>query len=168
MRWQDVDTGLKRAEVLRGGRWGAPLELEVRHLAFDDTGISAPSAAGQPAGCDVPEQALVEQAMLRGGDELEVIESDADQRDGVDEAQAGGGHAGLRRGVGHDRADGVVRQQQTVEFLEHADGLLAAQRVLHQALVGVDLVDGELNLPALVVGADQLKRGGPPGRRAGS
>ena len=49
---------------------------------------------------------------------------------------------------------------QAREVLDHADGLLTAQGVTHEALMGVDLVAGACDVPALLVGGDQSERGG--------
>jgi hypothetical protein len=156
---QDEKRGLKGDEVLRGGRGHAAFELKRQQFALDDAGIGPLGSLRQAAGRDVTQEALIEQRMVCRGDEVEVIESDADELDTVDEAQAGGGNAGLRRGAGHDGPDDIVGEHEGIEFLDHADRFLAAQRVLRQALVGVDLVDGEFDLPAVVVGTDQVAGG---------
>jgi hypothetical protein len=44
--------------------------------------------------------------------------------------------------------------------LDEAYGPLGAQGLLGRALVGVDLIDGELELPTGVVGDDDLPSGG--------
>ena len=45
-------------------------------------------------------------------------------------------------------------------LLEYAHRPLGAQRLLGLALVGLDLIDGKLELPAGVVGNDDLLSGG--------
>ena len=65
----------------------------------------------------------------------------------------------LRR-VRHDGPDYVVGHQKPIGFLDDAHGPLGAQGLLGRALVGLDLIDGELELPTGVVGNDDLLSGG--------
>ncbi len=95
--------------------------------------------------------------MVRRSDELEVIESDVEQFDALDEAQAGGSDGGVGRRLGHNGTDGVVGDEEAVELLDHADRFLAPQGVLDEAFVGVDLVDRDLDLQTLMTGADQVE-----------
>jgi hypothetical protein len=53
----------------------------------------------------------------------------------------------------------VGHQKLVVGFLDDAHGPLGAQGLLGRALVGVDLIDSELELPTGVVGDDDLPRG---------
>jgi len=105
---QDVDGIRERAEVLRGGRRRAAFEADLGHLALDDTRIGARGAVRESAGGEGAQEALVEQVMLGGGDELDIIKSDADQLDGMDEAQARGREVGRGGGLGHEGAHGIV------------------------------------------------------------
>ena len=50
--------------------------------------------------------------------------------------------------------------QEPVGFLDDAERPLGAQGLLGRALMGLDLIDGELELPAGVVGNDELPSGG--------
>jgi hypothetical protein len=61
--------------------------------------------------------------VLEGGDGVE------NELDGVDEAQASGIGGELGGGLGHDRPDGRMGDEEPVEFLDHPDGFLAAQGV---------------------------------------
>jgi hypothetical protein len=54
----------------------------------------------------------------------------------------------------------VGHQKLVVGFLDDAHGPLGAQGLLGRALVGVDLIDSELELPTGVVGDDDLPSGG--------
>ena len=65
----------------------------------------------------------------------------------------------LRR-IRHDGPDYVVGHQKPVGFFNDAHRPLGAQRLLGLALVGLDLIDGKLELPAGVVGNDDLLSGG--------
>ena len=75
----------------------------------------------------------------------------------MDEAEAVGVHVGLQGGLVHQDTNAVVGQQQRVQLLDHPHGVQAAQGAGAQALMGVDLVHHQFDLPALMVGADQLQ-----------
>ena len=84
--------------------------------------------------------------------------SDDDQRGG--EAQPARWQLDRSRRIRHDGPDHVVGHQKPVGFLDDAHGALGAQGLLGRALVGLDLIDGELELPTGVVGDDDLPSGG--------
>ena len=66
-------------------------------------------------------------------------------------AQAQGGHAGAGGGLAHHDADEVVGEQQPPNFLIDALGSLAPQRFGPVERVGLQLIEGEFEFPALVV-----------------
>ena len=108
---------------------------------------------------DIRQQSLGRAHLLEVGDGV------SDELDVADEAEAAGVEGDLGGGLGHHGVDGVVGDQQSVEFLDEADGLFTAQGVLDQALMGVLFVDHQFDLPALVVGADQVQSGSGVGVR---
>lgn len=65
------------------------------------------------------------------------------------ERQSVGIEVGLERGVVHQAADRVVGAQVAVGFLIDAVGLLGAQYHARAALVGLQLIEGSLELLAL-------------------
>ena len=72
-------------------------------------------------------------------------------------AQAQRRHAGARGRAAHDEADEVVGEQQAPHFLLDAGGRLAAQGLDALAGVGLELVEGEFEFPALVVERGELR-----------
>ncbi len=105
---QDVKRVRERAEVLRGGRRGPALEEDRGHRALDNAGIGARGAVREDAGGAVVQEAVVAPVMLGGGNEVDSIKGDADQFNGVDEAQARGGEISGGGSCGHEGAHGVV------------------------------------------------------------
>src|SRR5690348_1919467 len=83
----------------------------------------------------------------------------ADDVQGAGERQPVGVEFGLVGGLGHELADGVVGEQEPVELLDDQVGAAGAEDGGGAALVGLYLVEGELDLPALVVGGGQLGGG---------
>src|SRR5665647_114057 len=69
--------------------------------------------------------------------------------------------AGVLGGVEHQGADRVVTAQVAPDLLGDQLRGLGAQHYARAALVGLELVEGALDLPALRVGGGQLGRGGP-------
>ena len=63
---------------------------------------------------------------------------------------------GVGRGLGHQRADREVAAQVSPDLLECQVRRLAAQNGPGAALVGLELVEGRLDLPALGVGRGQI------------
>ena len=65
--------------------------------------------------------------------------------------------AHLLCGVQHECSHGVVAQEHAREFLHDATGGLRAQGVVTEPLVRIDLIDGRLDFPALVIAEDQVE-----------
>jgi hypothetical protein len=133
-------------------------DAEVAHLLLDDARVAVVGAGREACRDDVGQEVPVEARMLGGGGTLEVRERRADQAQSGEETQARGREVGGSSGVGDHGANDVVGEEQRVDFLDDADRFLAAERG-GGALVGLDLVGGELELPARVVGQDQLLGG---------
>lgn len=79
---------------------------------------------------------------------------------GAGEGQSVGVEAGLVCGVVHDVPECVVDKKEAVDFLLDAIGVLGAEDEAVSALMGLDLVQGVLDLPALMVEARQVGRRG--------
>src|SRR5579875_2301683 len=56
----------------------------------------------------------------------------------------------------HQASHGIVSQQKPIELLLDPIRGLTAQGVLAQALVSIDLINGDLDFPAFVIGPDDL------------
>ena len=74
----------------------------------------------------------------------------------MDKADAVGVEVVVQRRLVHQITDGVMGDEQSIEFLEHTNWLQAAQRAPRQPLVRVDFIDYQFDLPPLVVGASQV------------
>lgn len=73
------------------------------------------------------------------------------------EADAGGWERGTLRDLLHVQANEVVGDGEPPHFLAEALGSTAAHRFLALESVGFDLVEAELELPALVVEFGDLR-----------
>ena len=74
-----------------------------------------------------------------------------DHMHGVEEGQPVGVFIGLQRSFMHQAADGKMRHQQTEKLLADQFGRLAAQDHLSTAQMGLQLVQGGFDFPALVI-----------------
>src|SRR6185437_5646878 len=83
----------------------------------------------------------------------------ADDVQGAGEREPVGVDFCLVGGFGHELADGVVGDQEPVELLDDQVRAAGAEDGGGAALVCLELVEGELDLPALVVGGGQLGGG---------
>ena len=137
-------------------------DVPFGHLAFDDAWCGSGSAGGvesveqsaeDDAASDVRRRRGRQGGKSPGGRRM------AGDAQGGDEADPVGVVAGVDGGVGHQRADRVVAAQVSPDLLQHQVGRLRAQHRPGAALVGLELVEGDLDLPALVVGGGQLGRG---------
>jgi len=127
-------------------------DQELRNFAFDDAGIAVRIAFGKPCLRDIVEQPLHETGQVFGGGHLKLGEGVADDVEGIGETELVGveglGHSGLM----HKRAEGIVREEQPIGLRDNAPGLLAAEGEVGQALMGLDFINGDFDLPALMVG----------------
>ena len=73
----------------------------------------------------------------------------------MDKADAVRVKVAVQGGLMHQVADGVMGNQQSIEFLQHADRFQAAQGTSGQTLMGVDFIDDEFDFPAFVIGAGE-------------
>lgn len=60
-------------------------------------------------------------------------------------------------GTMHQVTQGVVSNQQGIEFLNDANRFVAAQGMANQTLVGVNFVNDQFDLPTLMIGANEVK-----------
>lgn len=88
---------------------------------------------------------------MGGSDERGVINGHADQVHSRHAAQTRGGPTGRRRCLRHQGPDGIVSAQKAVEFLDDPNRLLAAQRMLHEARVRLNCINGPFTLPSAQV-----------------
>src|SRR5712672_4582130 len=60
-------------------------------------------------------------------------------------------------GFAHESTQGIMSQQKSVELLKNADGMFADQRLLSQTLMLLDLINDQLDLPALMIEFDEVQ-----------
>jgi len=78
---------------------------------------------------------------------------------GGDERDSIGVVPGVLGGIEHQRADRVVATQVSPDLLDHQARGLGAQHCARPTLVGLQLIEAGLDLPALGVGAGQFSGG---------
>ncbi len=74
-----------------------------------------------------------------------------DNVDSVHEREPIGIFIGLQRGFMHQAANGEVRHQQTIKLLPYQFWSLAPQDDLGAPQMGLQLIQGRLDLPSLLV-----------------
>ncbi len=129
---------------------------EFRARLFADPRVTAPATDRQQRITQITEQALGQLLMLLLGGLLEFMQGIGDQGDGMGETESITIQANLLGGLQHEGAHRVVAQEHAIELLLDPLGGLRAQRVVTEALVRIDVVDGGLDLPALVIAQDQV------------
>src|SRR6266568_7263815 len=135
----------------------------ARARLFADPRVTAIASWRQPGLAQIAEQALGQVLPLLLGGLLELMYGIGDQGDGMSETEPITVQANLLGGLQHEGAHRIVAQEHAIEFLLDALGGLRTQRVVTEALVRIDVVDGGLDFPALVRAQDQL----PGAHRAG-
>jgi hypothetical protein len=83
----------------------------------------------------------------------------ADDAEGAGEREPVRVELCLVGGFGHELSDGVVGDEEPVELLQDEVGAAGAEDGGGAALVGLDLVEGEFDFPALVVRGGQVGGG---------
>jgi hypothetical protein len=101
-------------------------DVEVAHLALDPTWIEAPTAADAAAARDLVEQRVAPSRNSLRGNGRSLRHLALDRAHGVHEAQVVGIEPARPRGLGHQLANGGVRQQQAPQLLLYQIGRLAA------------------------------------------
>lgn len=151
---------LQRGEIVGGKKdMIRPFDLETRARAFDHTRIEAQATSRQqPVGAgqvfnDLGKQMLL---LLRAQNRSNP-QGIGQQDDGLGKTDAIRVFIGLQGGPSHQHAQGIMGQQQGREFLPDGRQALAGQGVPSNALMLFDLVDDQLDLPALVVEQDQVQ-----------
>ena len=137
------------------------IDVPLGHLAGDDPGNRPWSSCQVEAGISRPRKVSHERAVpvpSSGGKALwyatdwRVIAERGHEADAVRVV------AGVDGGVGHQGADGVVAAQMSPDLLQLQLGRFRPQHGAGSALMGLELVEGKLDLPALRVGRGQLGR----------
>ena len=103
-----------------------PLFGEVGHLDLDDPRIDTIAARGQSAGGDVLDHAPIEKRQLFatcGAHDRDRFANDANR---MNEAELARFDIRRSSGLMHQLAHGVIRDQQAVKLLHHADRCFAA------------------------------------------
>ncbi len=135
------------------------LDLETRARPFDDARVEAQTALRQQpiTPTEVLDQAGREVGVAGDGQTSRQEQAIGDHFDGVGKTDAIGVNVGLLGGFAHQDTQGIMRQEQGVEFLQDADGALAGQGTLSNALMLFDLIDHQFDFPALVVEQTQVQ-----------
>jgi hypothetical protein len=100
------------------------------------------------------------EARLPGGKRRLVVDLAARHAQRADERDPVGIGVAVDGGFVHEVADGVMDEQEAVEFLLGAVGMAGAQNEVASAEVGLDFVQRGLELPPLGVDGGQLGRRG--------
>ena len=124
-------------------------ELELRHLAFDDSGIGAVLAFRQAKTSDVAQQTGPEARMVSRVNELEFRQRITDQAPGVDKAETIRVEVMRDGRLVHNGADDKMSEQQSIQLLDHADRVQRTQRTGKQALMGIHFINRDFKFPAL-------------------
>ena len=96
-------------------------------------------------------------ARLRGKSAL-LGDSPAGNAKVCDEGYSVGISARFEGGIEHEGADGVVAAEVSPDLLAHEFRGFRAQHCARPALMGLQLIEGGLDLPSLGVGAGQFDR----------
>ncbi len=128
---------------------------------FDDARTEAQATRGQQAArlAQVGQQALHEAGTVASLHQGKLIAGGVQHMERMGEAEAIGIKVGLEGGLMHPGPHGVVRQEQSIEFLIEQFRRLTAQGLLTEPLMGFDLINDQFNLRAFVIEADELEGG---------
>jgi len=134
------------------------LDWETRARPFDDARVEAqPARRQQPiTPAEVLDQAGREVGVAGDGQTRSQEQAIGDHFDGVGKTDAIGVNVGLLGGFAHQDTQGIMRQEQGIEFLQDAAGALAGQGTLSNALMLFDLIDHQFDFPAFVVEQAQV------------
>jgi hypothetical protein len=132
------------------------LDLETRARSFDDARVEAQTARRQePIGpTEVLDQAGRQISLAGYWQASSQQQTIGDHFDGVGQTDAIRVNAGC---FAHQDTQGIMPQEQGVEFLQDRDGALAGQGPLGNALMVFELIDHQLDFPALVVEQAQVQ-----------
>src|SRR6266700_2575997 len=144
--------------------------LQFRHLAVLRTGarkfraslfahprVAAQATKRQQRLAQIPEQALGQVLVLERTGLLEFVDGISDQDERMGETEPITVHVHLRCGLQHECPHCIVAQEHAVEFLYDATGGLRTQGVVTEPLMRIDLIDGRLDFPPLVIAEDQFE-----------
>jgi hypothetical protein len=95
--------------------------------------------------------------LRRGGKVRGAVGFASDYPQGSDERYAVGVDVGIVRGFDHEGADGVVGRQYSPDFLPHHLRRFRSQHAGVRDLVGLDLIEGDLEFPTPVIGGGQVR-----------
>ena len=126
------------------------LEVKGRVFALDHSRIDAQVPLGEQNSAHTGEQMLNLLGQTRRVENLSDGSRSAQQANGMHEAQP----IRLSRLAGpndHEGPHGIVADDCGQQFLNHPIGCLGTQRASQQPLMGVDLINGQFNLPAFMI-----------------
>ena len=132
-------------------------EMELGHFALDHTWVGAQATKWKTTVGNVPQEAGVELGQLRGGRHLKFRDSIVKHSQSMDKAESIRVAPTLESGLMHQAADGIVSDDQGIQFLDDADRFQAAQGATSKALVGVHFINDQFYFPAFVIGTHQIQ-----------
>ena len=89
-------------------------------------------------------------------DHLEFWDGVVNEPQGMDKAEAVRINTSLEGGLMHQEADGIVSDDQGIQFLDDTDWFQAAQGAASKALVSVHFINDQFDFPAFVIGTHQI------------
>jgi hypothetical protein len=146
-------------------RWAARLTPKLLILRLTTRGLARSRRLGTRCRNSSVVVAVMARASRRGGKARLAHDLAADHAKGADERDPVGVDLAVQGGLVHELPDGVVDQEHAPHLLLHSFGGLGAQHQTGAALVGLQLIQGALQLPPLGVQRGQLDRGAASGSR---
>ena len=135
------------------------LDLETRARPFNDARIEAQTPLRQQPilPTEVLGQAGRQISPGGGWQASSQQQSIGDHFNGVGKTDAIGVNVGLLSRFAHQDTQGIMGQEQGVEFLQDRQGALAGQGALGNALMLFDLINHQLDFPSLVIEQAQIQ-----------
>src|SRR5437868_2459620 len=95
--------------------------------------------------------------MLSRVDQLKIGHRITDETNSSHKTQAVRIHRDGPGGVIHDGADEIMGDEQTIQFLDYTLWLVRMQWGGQETLMGIQFVNGQLNLPAFMIETNQVE-----------
>src|SRR5512132_548712 len=129
-------------------RWAARLTPKLLILRLTTRGLARSRRVGTGCRNSSAVVAVMARASRRGGKAGLLHDLAADHSKGAGKRDAVGVDFAVQGGLVHELPDGVVDQEHAPHLLLHPLGGLGAQHQTGAALVGLQLIQGGLNLPS--------------------
>lgn len=146
-----IDRVSKRTRRLGRRTMAASFAFEAHDGAFDDARVDAIAAWRNTLMGDISENALEESSMTGRTGDLKFKDRILENAEGADKADAVRVEISLASGFMDKDTHDVVGDEQGIKLLDHAIGLETAEGVIDQALVGLQFVNHQFDLPTFVI-----------------